>query len=56
MCVCVYVYVYVCMYMMYAYVYVYMYVYVYEDYCEILCHFESAGWGMIHSELENGQE
>ena len=49
------VYVYVCM-CMYVYVYVCVYVYVYEDYCEILCHFESAGWGMIHSELENNQK
>ena len=41
---------------MYMYVYVYVYVHVYEKYCEILCNFESAGWGMIRSEIKNGQK
>ncbi len=39
---------------MYMYVYVYVYVHVYEQYYEILCNFESAGWGMIRSETKIG--
>ena len=40
----------------YARVCVYVNVHVYEKFCEIFRSFESAGWGMIRSEITNSQK